>query len=170
MDIITEKFYYSDDREYWNEQLEISKEYLMLQSEALQDVLKEDCQHIMQELDKSISEVLSQLLPLPDKLCTIVDPAKYNTFCSLVNACNLFAKDRRLNLMIYTEDITGCISFVSEEMTCYTDSKEILIQLCNAADEIHIAPSIDAGEGRSTDVDNGVRIEFWFDFFQQAEI
>ncbi|WP_435644859.1 hypothetical protein [Butyricicoccus porcorum] len=88
MDIITEKFYYSDDREYWNEQLEISKEYLMLQSEALQDVPKEDCQHLMQELDKSISEVLSQLLPLPDKLCTIVDPAKYNTFCSLVNgAC-----------------------------------------------------------------------------------
>ena len=37
MDIITEKFYYSDDREYWNEQLEISKEYLMLQSEALQE-------------------------------------------------------------------------------------------------------------------------------------
>ena len=170
MDIITEKFYYSDDREYWNEQLEISKEYLMLQSEALQDVPKEDCQHLMQELDKSISEVLSQLLPLPDKLCTIVDPAKYNTFCSLVNACNLFAKDRRLNLMIHTEGMTGCISFVSEELTCYPDSKEILIQLCNAADEIHIAPSVDAGEGRSTDIDNGVRIEFWFDFFQQAEI
>lgn len=170
MDIITEKFYYSDDREYWNRQLENSKKYLMLQSEALQEIPEEDRLQIMQELDKSISQVLSQLLPLPDKLCTIVDPAKYNTFCSLVNACNLFAKDRRLNLMIYTEDMTGCISFVSEELTCYPDSKEILIQLCNAADEIHIAPSVDAGEERSTDVDNGVRIEFWFDFFQQAEI
>ena len=50
MDIITEKFYYSDDREYWDKHLKDARASLILQSEALQEIPEEDRLQIMQEL------------------------------------------------------------------------------------------------------------------------
>ena len=61
--------------------------------------------------------------------------------------------------------LIGCITFVGEELGYIEKHKAMLEKLTATADKVHIALSVDTGEGSPTDIDGLVRMEFWFDFY-----
>lgn len=165
-----QKFYYSERKAIWEAVLEKVEKRLEIQTYALEELLEEEQEKICNKQIEAVVERLSQLLPLPGEVCTLVNPSKYNRFLELANASIAFAEDRIVNLLVQTEGLTGCISFAAEELTCLTEQKNLFKELVDAADEIHIATSVDMGESSPTDIDGGVRVEFWFDFFIQVEM
>lgn len=169
MNIIEEKYYYSEDREYWAAQLKHTKQTLHAGCQTLQELSAAEKGESLAAASDAVTEVLSQLLPLPEKFCTVVDPIQYNNFCALVSESKVIAQTLRMNLMIYQTDLSGCISFAAEELTCYPEHREIFAKLNATANELHITTSVDTGEGHATDVNGGIRMEYWFSFYKQAQ-
>lgn len=165
-----EKYFYSENKKYWDSLIEEAREGAKETRQALQEMSEEEREIVFDEQLKSVTELLSKLMPLPEEVCTIIEPSKYNRFLELANASVDFAQREATNLLVYTEGMSGCISFVAEEMTCINKETEMLGLLNAAADEVHIATSVDMGKGSPTDIENGVRIEFWFDFYSQIEL
>lgn len=168
MNIIAKKYFYSENKAFWEAKRKEYSERLDMQSKVLQELPEEEQKKGLEELDAKTAQLLSPLLPLPDKICTIIDPLKYDTFRMLVDESIAFAEERIANLRVFTADCTGCICFAGEEITCFAEQMDIFRKLNAAADEVHIAPSVNTGEKSPLDIEGGVRLEFWFDFFHQV--
>ncbi|MCD8357279.1 MAG: hypothetical protein LUE11_12030, partial [Clostridia bacterium] len=154
----------SENKAYWDSMLERAKEMAEVQARILQELPEEEREQVLDKRMKTISDLLAKLLPLPDEVCTMINPFKYNRFLELVDISIAFAEERVVNLLVSTEGLTGCICFAGEELACLTEQKNVFGKFNAAADEVYIAPSVDTGKGSATDVDGGIRIEFWFDF------
>lgn len=170
MDIIAEKYFYSENKKFWDNKLEGVGKRLEASSQALQELTEDERKQVQEELVTLVDRLLSDALPLPEKFCTIINPIKYDEFRKLTQEIIAFAEDRIVNLQIFTIGFTGCISFAGAELSCYPEQMDMLRKLNVVADEVHIAPSCDTGAGTPTDIDAGVRIEFWFNFFHQVEL
>lgn len=165
-----EKFYYSENKAYWDSMLERAKEMAEVQAQILQELPEEEQEQVLDKRMKTITDLLAKLQPVPDEVCAMINPFKYNRFLELVNISIAFAEERVVNLLVSTEGLSGCISFVGEELACLAEQKEVFGEFNAVADEVYIAPSVDTGKGSSADVDGGVRIEFWFDFTVRCKI
>lgn len=170
MNIIEEQFYYSEDREYWSVQLRQTKERLHAGCMDLKELPAAEKGECLAAASDAFTEVLSHLLSLPETLCTVVDPIQYNNFRALVSESNVIAQTFRMNLMIYQTDLSGCICFAVKELTCYPEHRDMFAKLNATANELHITTSVDTGEGHATGIDGGIRMEYWFSFYKQAEL
>lgn len=164
-----ERYYYSENKAYWDSLLEETREGAEARIKAMEELSEEDREKVLSKQMEAVTELLSKLMPLPEEVCTVVNPSKYNKFLELADASAAFAEELFVNLLVFTEGLTGCISFVAEEFVCFSRQMEMFGELTAAADEIHIATSVDMGEGSPTDIDEGIRVEFWFDFYCQVE-
>lgn len=144
-----ERFFYSDYKKAWENQQEEVKKFIQREERPTIYTLQ-----------------INEPIAMPSEAYKIIDPKKYKVFLELAKISIPFAKELRANLQIYTEDLTGSIIFVGEELNHTENEKVMLEKLISAADEVHVAISVDTGAGMSTDIDGLVRMEFWFDFYQ----
>lgn len=160
-----ERYYYTEYKEEAEPRIKEMQEHLLLQQEAIRELPEEEQMEHHEAQKESANEYLSEIMPLPSEICTIINPAKHRRFAELAEESISLAKELGANLLAYTENTTGCITFVGEELGYIEKHKAMLEKLTATADEVHIALSVDTGEGSPTDIDGLVRMEFWFDFY-----
>lgn len=110
------------------------------------------------------------LFSLQTQSISIVDPSKFHRFCELAEQSVSLAEELRANLLVGTEDFTGCIAFVGDEMNFTKAIKTKFEEYADAADEVHIKLSADYGEKSPTDIEGAVQLEYWFDYYQCVQI
>lgn len=160
-----ERYYYSEHKALWESRQKEMKEHLHIQKEATQKLSIEEQRELTLRQKKAIEETFLELLHMPSIVYSAFNPQKYNVFVKLAEISVILAELLRANLLVYTEDMTGCISLVAEEMTYTREQKQLLSMLTLAADEVHVGVSADTGEGSPMDIDGLVRTEFWFDCY-----
>ena len=160
-----ERYYYTEYKEEVEPQVKEMQEHLILQQEIIQELPEEEQKQLREAQEGFTKKYLSEIVPQPSEICTIINPAKYRRFAELAEESILLAKELGANLLAYTENTTGCITFVGEELGYIEKHKAMLEKLTAVADEVHVALSADTGEGSPTDIDGLVRMEFWFDFY-----
>ncbi len=119
---------------------------------------------------KKADEVFNDRMMPSSAVCMLANLEQYQQFLKLSDECIALAKEAAANLLIDTEELTGCISFVGDEMSFTREAKFLFERLHASANEVYIAASADTGNGSPTDVDGAVRIEFWFDFYAETEM
>lgn len=160
-----ERYYYTECKEEAEPQIKEMQEHLLLQQEAIQELPEEEQMEQHEVQKESVNKLLSEIMPQPSEICTIINPEKHRLFAELAEESISLAKELGANLLAYTENTIGCITFVGEELGYIEKHKAMLEKLIAASDEVHVALSADTGEGGPTDVDGLVRMEFWFDFY-----
>lgn len=154
-----ERYFYSDRKEEWSQYVEQLQESLAERNET------------GEINDKDIRMFLDEVLsPLQAQRFSIVDPRKYHRFCELAEQSVSLAEELRANLLVDTEDFTGCIAFVGDEMSFTKAIKTKFEEFADAADEVHIKLSSDYGENSPTDIEGAVQLEYWFDYYQCVQI
>ena len=160
-----ERYYYTEYKEEAEPRIKEMQEHLLLQKEVIQELPEEEQMQLYEAQKDTVNELFSEIMPLPSEICTLINPAKYRLFAELAEKSIFLAKELGANLLAYTENTTGCITFVGEELGYIEKHKAMLEKLTAAADEVHVALSADTGEESPTDIDGLVRMEFWFDFY-----
>lgn len=164
-----EKYCYSEYKRLWETRQEEIRELMSEQEACFVAMPEGEWQELDEEQKDKIDSILAELLPMPDELNQVIDVEKYGDFCEIAQISAAFAEELRANLLVRTEDLTGCIIFVGEEMNFKENQKELLEKLVSMADEVHVAISVDTGECSPIDIDGLVRMEFWFDFYANKE-
>lgn len=155
-----ERFFFSDKKEEW-------KRYIERVQESLSERNELDCMDDEEDMGRAVDEMLA---PIQTNSCIIVDPGKYCRFCALAEESVSLAEELGANLLIDTEDFTGCIAFVCEEMNLTKEMKSKFERFAAEADEVHIKLSSDFGENSPTDIEGMIQLEYWFDYYQCVQI
>lgn len=154
-----ERYFYSDRKDEGTQYVEQLQESLAERNET------------GEINDKDIRMFLDEVLsPLQAQRFSIVDPRKYHRFCELAEQSISLAEELCANLLVDTEDFTGCIAFVGDEMNFTKAIKTKFEEYADAADEVHIKLSSDYGEKSPTDIEGAVQLEYWFDYYQCVQI
>jgi len=165
-----ERYYYTEYKKMAEQQAKDIQKNLRLQQETIQRFSEKEQNELRERQEKAVNKLLSEMIPSTPEVCTIINPVKHDRFFALAQESISLAQKLRANLLVHTENMTGCITFVGEEFSHIGERKDMLEKLITAADEVHIALSADTGDGSPTDVDSAVRVEFWFDFYAEAEM
>lgn len=160
-----ERYYYTEYKEECELRIKEIQEHLKLQQEAIRELPEEEQKELHEAQKETIDELLSEIMPSSSAVCTIINPVKYKCFLELAEKSVSLAEELKANLLIHTENVAGCITFVGEDLSHTGKRKSVLERLTAAADEVHVDLSVDTGEGSAADIDGLVRMEFWFDFY-----
>lgn len=97
---------------------------------------------------------------------------KQERFRELIPEAMEVAERLRANLLIDIdpEGITGCLTFVGEELIFEDTEGEFLRHLMKSSSAFEVKVSVDTGEGGPTDLDGLPQIDFWFDFYEEEEL
>lgn len=111
-----ERYYYTEYKEEAGPRIKEMQEHLLLQQEVIQELPEEEQKQLYEAQKESANEYLSEIMPLSSEVCTLINPAKYRRFPELAEESIFLAKELGANLLAYTENTTGCITFVGEEL------------------------------------------------------
>lgn len=164
-----ERYFYSDSQ---NRQKQFPSKYsphesrLDISYSSIQETLTPEEEQIVQTNIHQMLTAASSYPADPQDPYKVILPQKILDFQESIDSSVKLAKALCANLEIYTENWTGAILFVCNELN-YTKMKRIaLMDLIERADEVHIKRSANAGANSPVDVDGAIEIDFWFDFYK----
>lgn len=149
-----QRFYYTEAKNTAKKWLESLKEIRAIQPSSLE------------EAELIFDGIVHDALCSESPVCQLMNPLKLQQFLADMETAEKLAKALPANLYIDIEDMSGCITFLSEHMEFSKEWKQIFLTMQDHADELCMTTSVDTGRGFAMDFDGLAQLELWYDFTQ----